>query len=440
MANCSSCRRTLRGPHEVRWIQPLRLSAAKTLMYPREATRKEEPLPSFLPESLPSLDQLGWFALLLVIAVVLGELARLLRLPRILGYVAAGIAVGPHGGGLMHWATVYDLRILVDAALGLLLFELGHAIDLTWLRRNPWLLATSVLEAGLTFGAIFGALHWVGVNNINAVGASAIGMSTSPAVVVQLTRELRAQGQVTERLKMLTALNSAYAVVAMAVWLSWLHLEYAARPVVAILHPIYLIAGAMALSAVATLIARILPRWLRGQRGSASLLIFGLVLLVIAGARALELSPLLTLLSFGLLCRRYVGWLLVLPADLSAVASLTSVILFALIGASLSPVSLEMVALATAALVCARLAAKWVATVAMAAPSGITTRKGALLGLGLTPASGMAMLLAQDVTGIYPGFPSNMSMIVGASIVVLEIIGPVLTKVALTGARETRPD
>lgn len=395
---------------------------------------------SFLPESLPRLDQLGWFALLLVIAVGLGEVARLLRLPRILGYVAAGIALGPHGSGLMHWATVYDLRILVDAALGLLLFELGHALDLSWLKRNPWLLATSVLEAGFTFFAIWGALRLVGVSNVNAVGASAIGMSTSPAVVVQLTRELRAQGQLTERLKMLTALNSTYAVIAITVWLSWLHLEYEATPLVAVFRPVYLIVGSVALSAAAAVVARFLPRWLRGQRSSALLLILGLVLLVIAAARALELSPLLTLLSFGLLSRRYVGWLRVLPADLPTISSITAVILFALIGASLDPASLDTVAVAAAAFVCARLAAKWLATIATAVPSGTTPRKGALLGLGLAPASGLAVVLVQDVTGMYPGFPASMSLIVLASVVVLEFLGPVLTRVALVGARETRSE
>ncbi len=397
-------------------------------------------LPSFLPETLPRFDQIGWFALLLLVAVGLGELARILRLPRLLGYVAAGFALGPRGSGLMNWATVYDLRILVDVALGLMLFELGYSFHLSWLRRNPWLLLTSVLEATLTFFAVFGALRLAGIATIYAVGAAAIGISTSPAVIVQLPRELRAQGQVTERLKMLTAMNCAYAVVATTIWVSWLHLEYKATPFVAILHPVYLIVGSLALALVAAGFARIAPRWLRSRRSSTLLLILGLVLLVISGARALQLSPMLTLLAFGLFSRHYVGWLRVLPSDFPVISALMAVILFALIGSSLNFTSIGTVALATGAFAAARLAAKWVATVATALPSGISLKKGSLLGLGLAPMSGLAVVLVQDVMGVYPDFPLVLSTIVLATVTVLELPGPILTKISLSRARETHPE
>lgn len=394
----------------------------------------------FLPGSAPSLGQLGWFALLLVIAAALGEVAHLLRLPRLLGYVVAGIALGPRGSGLMHWTTISDLRILVDVALGLFLFELGHWLDLSWLRRNPWLLVTSLLEAVLTFFAVFGALRLAGVASMYAVGAAAIAISTSPAVIVQITRELRAQGQVTERLRMFTALNSAYAVIAITLWLSWLHLEYAGSPLTAALHPLYLIVGSILLAVVAAAFARVVPKWLRGQPNTTLLLVLGLVLLLIAAARALELSALLALLSFGVLVRRWVSWLRVLPTHFATISSITAVVLFALIGATLDLASLGKVGLAAVALVLARLVAKWVATTVTALPSGIPWRKGSLLGLGLAPLSGLAVVLVQDVSGIYPTFPSDLVIVVVAAVSLLELIGPVLTSVALARAGESRPE
>ncbi|MBN1628451.1 MAG: cation:proton antiporter [Thermoleophilia bacterium] len=392
----------------------------------------------FLPESLSAFGQLGWFALLLVLAVVFGEIARLIRLPRLLGYVAAGLVLGPYGVGLMPWATVNDLRILVDVALGLMLFELSHSLDLTWLRRNPWLLATSLLEAILTFFAVYGGLRLAGVEGIYATGAAAIAIATSPAAIVQITRELRAQGQVTERLKMLTALNSAYAVIGITIWLSWLHLEYEGTRLTAALHPLYLIIGSVLLAVVAAVVARVLPHWLRGHPNTALLLIVGWLLLIIAGARAFELSPMLALLSFGVLARRWVGWLRVLPAHFATVSSVTAVLLFALIGASLNLRSFETVAVAAAALIVARLLAKWVATMVTAVPSGIPQKKGALLGLALAPMSGLAVVLVQDVTNIYPTFPGDLVIIIVAAVSVLELLGPVLTKVALCWAKETR--
>lgn len=399
-----------------------------------------ESLTPFVPEAGPALGQLGWFALLLIVAVVLGEIAHLLRLPRLLGYVGAGMILGPQGTGLMHHSTLSDLRIMVDVALGLLLFELGHWLDLSWLRRNPWLIVTSLLEAALAFFAVYVALRLAGVANIYATGAAAIGMSTSPAVIVQITRELRSQGQVTERLRMLTALNSAYAVVATTIWLAWLHMEYRGSPATAVLHPLYLIGGSIALGLVVAVFTGVIPRRLRGHPNTALLPLLGLILLLIAAARAVGLSPLLTLLSFGVLARHWVGWLRVLPAHFTTISSITATVLFALIGASLDLSLLRGAATAAVAFVLARLAAKWVVSLLTASPSGIRRGKGFYLGLGLAPMSGLAVVLVQDVGDLYPSFPRDLFVIVLAAVSLLELIGPVLTKIALTRAKETRPE
>jgi Kef-type K+ transport system membrane component KefB len=397
-------------------------------------------LSPFLPEGGPALGQLGWFAVLLVAAAVLGELARVARLPRLLGYVVAGVVIGPYGSGLMTAGTVSELRMLVDVALGLLLFELGHWLDLSWLRRNPWLIVSSLLEAGLTFAIVFGALRLVGVANMHATGAAAICMATSPAVVVQLTRELRAQGQVTERLKMLTGLNCAYAVIGITIWLSWLNLEYQGRVTSAILQPLYLILGSVALPVVAAALAGVVPRRLRAHASTELLFLLGVVLLLIAAARALGLSPLLALLAFGVLARHWVGWLRVLPHQFALISSITAVVLFALIGASLDFGALGQAALPAAALIVARLVAKWLASVATASPSGLSQQKGSLLGLALLPMSGLAIVLVQDVSAIYADFPTDLLIIVMAATSLLELAGPVVTRVALTRAREARPD
>lgn len=362
------------------------------------------------------------------------------RLPRLLGYVVAGVVIGPHGSGLMTAATVSDLRVLVDVALGLLLFELGHWLDFSWLRRNPWLIVSSLSEAVLTFAVVFGALRLAGVANMHATGAAAISMATSPAVVMQLTRELRAQGQVTERLKMLTGLNCAYAVIGITIWLSWLHMEYQARVTSAVLQPLYLILGSFALPVVAAALAGVVPRRLRAHVSTELLLLLGLVLLLIAGSRALGLSPLLTLLAFGVLARHWVGWLRVLPHQFALVSSITAVALFALIGASLDFGSLGRAALPAIALIVARLLSKWAATVATALPSGISKKKGSLLGFALVPMSGLAIVLVQDVSAIYADFPRDLLIIVMAATSLLELAGPVVTRMALTRAREARPD
>lgn len=395
---------------------------------------------SFLPHWPLALDQLGWVALILIVAGVLGEAARVVRLPRLLGYVVAGMLLGPASPRLMSADTLAAMRPVLDVTLGVLLFELGHRIDLSWLRRNPSLLVASVLEAGLTAVAVFFALRVVGVAAIYAAGAAAIGIATSPAVVMQITRELRAQGQVSERLLALTALNSIYAVLALTVWLSWLHMDYRGSPLTVLVHPQYLIYGSLALALAAATIARVVPHQLRSREDTQLLLVLGLVLLLIASAHALEVSGLLALLSFGALAKHWVPWLRVLPKHLPTISSIAVVVLFTLVGAGLDPAVLVKAPVVVLAFVGARMAAKIIVTAGTAAPSGVSQRKGALLGVALAPMSALAVVMVEDVSGIYPAFPADLLVIILAAVLVLEIVGPVLTQFALIRSGEARPE
>ena len=93
----------------------------------------------YLPEWPLEVSPALWLALTLVIAVLVGEvLVRQLRLPRIVGYIGIGVLLGPGGLGLIPELPEAEWRLVVDLALGILLFELGSKVNLRWLRANPW--------------------------------------------------------------------------------------------------------------------------------------------------------------------------------------------------------------------------------------------------------------------------------------------------------------
>ncbi len=82
------------------------------------------------------MEELGFgldLLIVLVTAIVGGMLARRLRLPVILGYLVGGIAVGPHGFGLIH--DPETIRTLADIGVILLLFTLGLEFSLSELKR-----------------------------------------------------------------------------------------------------------------------------------------------------------------------------------------------------------------------------------------------------------------------------------------------------------------
>ena len=92
-----------------------------------------------------------WISLFAIaIAWIAGEFGqRWTGLPRISFYGVIGFALGSSQLGVLPIPDSGPASMLADVAFGLILFELGYRINLRWLRSNPWIVATSVLEAAL---------------------------------------------------------------------------------------------------------------------------------------------------------------------------------------------------------------------------------------------------------------------------------------------------
>jgi len=77
------------------------------------------------------------FVLIVVVGLLGGLLARALRLPLLVGYVAAGVVVGPYTSGPTV-VQIHDIELLAEIGVALLLFSLGLEIsfrDLQPVRR-----------------------------------------------------------------------------------------------------------------------------------------------------------------------------------------------------------------------------------------------------------------------------------------------------------------
>lgn len=389
----------------------------------------------FLPSWPLEIPQLFWLGVVLLAATLLGEVFdRLFRLPRIIGYVIAGAVLGPDATGLLSDADVRGLRPFFEVAMGIVLFELGSRVDPGWLRRNPWLLATSGLESALAFGAVFGILLVVDTSPVIAAAAGAIAMATSPAVVLTVSRELRAQGQVTSRLQLLTALNSIYSFVVFAILFAWLHLEGRDSIGLVALHPLYIVLGSTLLAFVsAKVLLALLARL--GPRGDVQTIsAVGVVIVTVAVAMALNLSVVMAMLGLGILARALDRNRRFQPVSFGYVGQLFVITLFALTGTAL-PLDFGATAFAAGlGLAAARALGKGVAVVGLARLSGLSYRKASLLSVGLLPMSGVAVVMAHEAGRIWPEFAPQLGSVVLAAVLILELLGPLAVQFALRRA------
>lgn len=389
----------------------------------------------YLPSWPLEIPQLFWLGVVLLAATLLGEVFdRLFRLPRIVGYVIAGAVLGPDATGLLSDADVRGLRPFFEVAMGIVLFELGSRVDPGWLRRNPWLLVTSGLESGLAFGAVFGILLLVDTSPVIAAAAGAIAMATSPAVVLTVSQELRAQGQVTSRLQLLTVLNSIYSFVVFAILFAWLHLEGRDSIGLVALHPLYIVLGSTLLAFVSARLLLVLLARL-GPRGDVQTIsAVGVVIVTASVAMALNLSVVMAMLGLGILTRALDRNRRFQPVSFGYVGRLFVIALFALTGTAL-PLDFGATALAAGlGLAAARALGKGVAVVGLARLSGLSYRKASLLSVGLLPMSGVAVVMAHEAGRIWPEFAPQLGSVVLAAVLILELLGPLAVQFALRRA------
>jgi len=318
----------------------------------------------------------------------------------------------------------------------LVLFELGQRVDYGWLRRNPWLLASSLLEAGFSFAAVYAVLWLLQVPPLVAATAAAIALASSPSVALALTRELRAQGQVTERVLLFTALNCIYAFVAVSMLVAWLNAEYRGGWIAVAAHPVWLIFGSLAVAvAFAALTLRLLR--LLGPRPDAQYIcVVALVIMAVATAQILRLSVPLLLPAYGTLARGLDRDRRFVSLEFGRLGSIALILLFALTAAAIDLRLVPAGLLAGVALIAARWVGKTCGMFAVGRASGLSLRKASLVSLGLMPMSGLALLLVFDTASRYPEMGTQLSTIMVCAIAVLELLGPLTAHFALTRAGE----
>ena len=106
--------------------------------------------------------------------------------------------IGPSGLNLLTAQVLSEAHVLVDIALGLILYRLGLSLDLGVIARAPYLLVTSLLESAATFGAVYLTVMYFGLATLPAALIAAIAISSSPAVLLHVAHEANASGPVTD--------------------------------------------------------------------------------------------------------------------------------------------------------------------------------------------------------------------------------------------------
>jgi Kef-type K+ transport system membrane component KefB len=388
-----------------------------------------------MQEFLVEAANLAW-PLAVGLAWVLGEFAaRTIHLPRISTYGLVGFALSHAQIGLLPRPSESSVMLVANIAMGLILFEFGYRTNLRWLRTNQWVGATGLLESLATFFAVYGVSSLFGAGPLTGALLAALAMATSPAEVLRVVNEQRSSGQVTERAMHLSALNCMLSVVVFNAVVGFWAYRSSGSVWHAVSSSVVVFAASAAMGGVFGVVLPALLRGLGQLERTATIGFAVSVMVLIALAHSMKMSPVLAALTFGFVVRHRRVTLNPAQRNFGALGDLLCVLLFVFMGATLAwPRVASGIGLALV-IVAVRFAAKVLGSLAFARLSGISWRKGALAGLALSPMSALVIALLVQTRYMGVNLMDQLAPLAGATLV-LGIAGPVLTQLALKWAHE----
>jgi Kef-type K+ transport system membrane component KefB len=389
-----------------------------------------------MPDLLSILTSLAWpFAV--TVAWLAGEFGhRWTGLPRVSFYGLVGFILASAQVGVLPVPTGGPVLVMADVGFGLMLFELGYRINLRWLRTNPWIGVSGLVESGATFAAVYLVATAFGNAQLTALTLAALSMATSPATVVRVINELRSSGQVTERIMHLAALNCVLAVFAFNLLVGYSVFQATENLGDAALNSLVMLALSALTGAAFGVLVPGLLRALGNMAQDATVGFALSVILLVSVTYTFQLSPVVAALAFGLTARHRRVALAQAQRNFGALGELLAVLLFVYAASTLEWRQVLAGLLPALALVAARLLTKTAGVAAFAHLSGTSWRKGALTGLGLAPLSVFVILLLEHarLAGLQL---ADAVRALAAVALILEVCAPIILQRALIWARET---
>jgi Kef-type K+ transport system membrane component KefB len=391
------------------------------------------------------------FGFLILAAYTVGELTTYLGLPKIVGYLVAGIAFGPSALAAVSTSAVGRLSPVSDLAIALIAFLAGAELRWNDLRVTGAKLA-KILGVEMLFsvlgiaGIMIGLRQWVPFLADAATPQliafvllfTAIAIAHSPSVTVALLTETGARGQVAKSTLGIVLLSDV------AVVLFFTLAQTAARAiappsgVAAVASPLLVvweIAGSLVVGAALGFGVALYLRFVHRELMLFTMLVtfFGAAL-----ARVTHVETLLTLMTAGFVAENFSHSERseAMRHALERSAAPVFVVFFALAGAQIAireviavlPIVLPIAAVRAFAIWAgAGLGARW----ARASPP-----ERRYVWLGLVSQAGVAIGLVTLVSSLYPEAGASMRTLLLSLIAINQIVGPVLFRRALVGAGE----
>lgn len=396
--------------------------------------------------------------------LLLTRLMKLVKLPNVTAFLIAGLLIGPSlwtlltGGkfaGIITSQTIDNFDIIVTVALGFIAFSIGGEFKLASVKKlGKQIILITFFQALSATLMVFGSLMIFGFSLPEALALGAIATATAPAATLLVVRQYKADGPLTRTLLPVVAFDDAIGLMIFSVSISLAQTIANGEKLTVnsmLAEPLAEIVLSLLIGGLLGLLIALCAKWFKSRANRLSVCIAATILGVgtvelfkakqfsVFGVE-LSLSSLLLCMMAGAvfcnLCGEY-------EKVLDGVDRWTPplfMLFFVISGADLDLSLLPKLGLIGIVYLIARSLGKYFGARFGAVIAHADRNVQKYLGLTLLPQAGVAIGMAQMVISELPQYGASIQAVVLCATLIYEIVGPVLTKIALRKAGEIKSD
>ena len=404
-----------------------------------------------------SLSVLTLLGMATLIGFYFGKGTRRMKLPSLIGYMILGVIMGPSLFHLFSDTLLDKLSFINQVVLGLVAFSIGAELNLKSLKSLGYgIISIIIFESFMAFFLVLAFVYVLTKDLPLALILGSMAPASAPAGTVAVIQEYRARGSLTQALYAVVGFDDGLAIIifgfAFALSKSLLLSEVSGvheNVWVSMIVPLKEIGLSLLIGTAAGFVFCQMVRFLETGR-DILIIIFGMVLVVTGLAVRYHFSLILCnmVLGFFLVNTRNERMVKKVMAPLMDIMPLLFIWFFLLAGAQLEVQKLPKLGLLGVIYIIGRSAGLIGGAYLGGLIGNVEKKIKKWVGLGILSQAGVAIGLSLIVKHDFSLLNSPHAEMIGTSVITaitatcifFEIIGPILTKIALQKAKEIQAE
>lgn len=389
---------------------------------------------------------------LLLIGFLAGRLVSKQGLPEVTGYILAGVLLNPQISGIVSTDFVGSSELVTNLTLAIITFSVGASLYLPRIRKvGKTIGMVAIFEA--EFANVFIAVGFIVLLPVLLPGSApyavplallfgALGSPTDPSATLAVTHEYNCRGPVSKTVLGVAAMDDGigminYSVAAAVAAVLLAHGSFTASSV---LSPILRIATSLAIGGAFGALFSFMEKKKFAKTDSSILaLLLGSLYACYGAAGHFDADSLLAVMTMGFVVVNAGEWCRTIPEKTSGwIEEVVFILFFTVSGMKLDFTVLKSSAMAILLFVLLRASGKYFGTSLGAAIARGPAKVRKYTGFCLIPQGGIVIGLALVLQARpeFSQFSDTLVSVILGTVIIHELIGPLLSKWALKKAGE----